>query len=41
MGVGPCRLRCEKGPDMVTVEIEAKEKARCGNTGPKQKQTNL
>ncbi len=31
-----CRLYCEKRPDMVKVELEAKEKARCGNTGPNQ-----
>lgn len=30
-------LYCEKRPDMVKVELEAKEKARCGNTGPNQK----
>ena len=34
MGIAPCR--CGKRPDMVAVELEAKEKARCGNTGPKQ-----
>lgn len=34
-----CRLYCEKRPDMVKVELEAKEKARCGNTGPNIKPT--
>lgn len=32
-----CHLYCEKRLDMVKVELEAKEKARCGNTGPNQK----
>jgi hypothetical protein len=34
-----CRLYCEKRPDMVTVELEAKEKALCGNRGPNTKIT--
>ena len=32
-----CRLYCEKRPDIVAVELEAKEKALCGNRGPNTK----
>lgn len=35
-----CLHSCEKRPDMVAVELAAKEKARCWNTGPNQKQSN-
>ena len=29
-----CRLYCEKRPDMVAIELEAKEKAPCSRRGP-------
>lgn len=32
-----CRLYCEKRPDIVTVELESKEKALCWNRGPNTK----
>lgn len=31
-----CLNSCEKRPGIVEVELEEKEKARCGNTGPNQ-----
>lgn len=34
-----CRLYCEKRPDIVTVELESKEKALCWNRGPKGDET--
>lgn len=32
-----CRLYCEKRPDIVTVELESKEKAPCSSRGPNTK----
>lgn len=36
-----CRLYCEKRPDIVAVELEAKEKALCWNRGPNTKTISM
>jgi hypothetical protein len=36
-----CRLYCEKRPDMVAIELEAKEKAPCSRRGPNIKTNSM